>query len=172
MKIYANITNGLCFPHNDVCHFMSTHGHSFKMGYLRLDSMPYSAAIELLRGQDIIIKDASQHNKPLTDGLRYGVSTWAMIFNRAIGSDHTRVAPWTTKEMWYAAYRTDVSSKIVQRIRRLKEVYGDCGPVNIFDRSDKIRMLEKVSPAILLECHRNFKLDDKPKEMRGLINVT
>lgn len=157
IRRYANITNGLCFPpYHDVCHFMSSHGHSFKIGYLRLDSMPYSAVIHLLKGHTIQIVDATQHAKPLTDALKYGLITWCLIFNRAIGFKNLVVAKWETPEMRKAAHYSDVANKIKQRIRRLESVFGNKGPVII-------------GKNVLIKCHRNFKYDDKPTEMRRII---
>lgn len=150
MKTYANITNGLAYPHDDVCHFMSTHGHNCKMGYYRLDSMPYSAVIELLKGRPIKVVDGTAHNKPLTDGLKFGLTTWAITYNRALHTD-MGVAPWQTPEMWFNGHRSDVSRRVVQRIRRLLAVYGG-----------KTALPAILGETILVECHRNIAHDDRP----------
>jgi hypothetical protein len=159
-RIYANITNGLAYPHHEVAHFMSTHGHSCKFGYFRLDAMPYSAVIELLNGRPIRVVDATQHNKPLTDGLKYGLTTWVLVFNRGIRQpiDFREVAPWATKEMAKAALFSKQSKQLVQRIRRLQTIYGDQGSV-------------RIGPGQLVEveCHRNFRLDDKPEQLRAFL---
>ena len=158
MKVYANITNGLYFPHDEVCHFMSSHGHNYSMGYLRLDSMPYSAVIELLCGRQIKVVDASPSGKALTDGLRYGLTTWVLVFNRALRENDVRVAPWQTREMWLAAHRGKDADKIKRRIRRLESVYGNSGPV-------------QIGRQILTECTPHFALDDKPELLGAAMGV-
>lgn len=157
MKRYANITNGLAYPHDDVCALMSTHAHHYACGYLRLDSMPYSAAIELLKGRRILIIDATQHNKPLTDALRYGLPTWCRIFNRAIRINTQPVCDWETPHISRAAYTGPHAAKITQRIRRLAAVYGNSGPAII-------------GLNVLVECHRRFPYDDKPDSIKHLCN--
>jgi len=147
MKTYANISNGLAFPHDNVCMFKSTHGHNYKMGYFRIDAMPYSAVIELLKGNQIKIIDATHHSKPLTDGLKYGLTTWTLVFNRALGYD-IKVAPWQTKEMRKVSRRNGDVKKLVRTIRGLNKLFGNKGPAIIGDN-------------IYIECHQNFKYDDK-----------
>jgi hypothetical protein len=153
MKTYANITNGLAYPHDDVCHFMSTHGHNCKMGYYRLDSMPYSAVIELLNGRPIKVVDGTAHDKPLTDGLKFGLTTWAITYNRALRVS-VKAAPWQTKEMWTNAYRSSTSKKVVQRIRRLLNVFGG-----------KSALPAILGQSIVVECHRGIGHDDKPEKV-------
>lgn len=150
MKTYANISNGLAFPHDDVCMFKSTHGHNYRMGYFRLDAMPYSAVIELLKGHKIKIVDATHHDKPLTDGLKFGLTTWVLVFNRALGYD-VMVAPWQTKEMWRASRRNSDVKKLVKTIRGLNKLFDNKGPA-------------KIGENIQIECYRNFKYDDKMRE--------
>lgn len=156
MRTYANITNGLVFPHDDVCNFMSTHGHSYKVGYLRIDSMPYSAVIELLCGRSIKIVDATQHNKPLTDGLKFGLTTWLLIFNRAIGRKDVKVVKWQTPEMWKAANFYKPHEKIVRRIRRLCHIFPSKKPAIVGEN-------------VFIECYRLFKFDDKPDQLRTFL---
>jgi len=147
----ANAINGLAFPPYDgVSMFLSTHGHNCRFGYFRIDAMPYSAVIELLQGGTIQLVDATQHNKPLTDAFKFGVTTWALVFNRAIRNE-VQVAQWQTKPMWINAHSNHFKP-LVQRIRRLSEIYNPSKPAIIGDN-------------ILLEVHRNFLYDDKPKKI-------
>ena len=153
MKTYANITNGLAFPHDSVCHFMSTHAHKYSMGYFRIDAMPYGAVIELLQGRAIKIVDATSKNKELTDALKFGLTTWVLVFNRAIRNQIV-VAPWMTQEMVMAANRSKVAAKLVKRIRRLAIIFGNCGPVKIGENEQ-----------VQVRCYKNFRYVDKPEEI-------
>lgn len=151
----ANATNGLAFPPFDaVSMFLSTHGHNYKMGYFRIDAMPYNAVIKLLKGERITLIDATQHNKELPDSFKFGVTTWALVFNRALGLRNTVVAPWQTKEMLKAA-NSATHKMLVQRIRRLREVFGYQKPIRIGDN-------------IIFEVHKAFPYDDKPNEIRSI----
>jgi hypothetical protein len=148
----ANATNGLAFgPYEAVSMFLSIHGHNYSMGYFRIDAMPYLAVIRLLQGGTIQIVDATQHNKALPDSIRFGVTTFALVFNRAIGEYDLKVASWQTPEMKRAAM-SSAHKKLVQRIRRLAQVFGHSGPV-------------KMGEQIQWEVHRNFTLDDKPNQL-------
>lgn len=145
----ANATNGLAFPPYDaVSMFLSTHGHNCKMGYFRIDAMPYQAVVELLCGRPIQLVDATQHNKALPDSFKFGVTTWCLVFNRAV-RQVVEVAPWQTREM-VAAANSRQHRPLVQRIRRLANVFGLVGPA-IIDSN------------VLLEVHRCFDADDKPQ---------
>jgi len=154
----ANIRNGLAYPHDDVCAFQSQHAHHCKKcGYFRIDAMPYNAVIQLLKGNTIEIIDATHHNKPLSDALKYGVPTWCLVFNRALRLRHTTVCSWQTRAMTEIA--NDRRHKpLVQAIRKLIELYGHNGPA-VCDEN------------VLLTCHKNVDFDDKPellkKEIRG-----
>lgn len=156
--ILANISNGLVYEHDDVCHFQSNYGHSAKKGYFRIDSMPYSAVIHLLKGGTITIRDATANNKGLTDGLKYGVPTWCIVFNRAIngkGSRHIKVCDWQTPEMKRAAL--DAKHRpLVQSIRKLIKLYG-------------FRYHAIIGRNVILECERRINFDDKPKRIKELI---
>jgi len=146
----ANATNGLAFPpFGAVSIFLSTHGHNCKFGYFRIDAMPYIAVLELLQGKHIIMVDATPHDKDLTDAFRFGLTTWCLVFNRAIHQE-VQVAHWQTKPMWHNAHR-EKFKPLVQRIRRLALIYPPHQPAVIGDN-------------IILEVHRNFQLDDKPSE--------
>ena len=148
----ANATNGLAFPPYDaVSMFLSTHGHNCKFGYFRIDAMPYLVVIRLLQGETITMVDATQHNKPLTDAFKFGLTTWALVFNRAIRNE-VQVAPWQTIPMWRNAHSNHFKP-LVQRIRRLAEIYKPSKPAIISDN-------------ILVEVHRNFMYDDKPQEIK------
>ena len=155
--IYANACNGFAFPHDDVCYFMSTHGHSRSFGYFRIDAMPHSGILRLLRGEPIRVVDATQHDKPLTDGLRYGLTTFALVFNRALRRREVSVAPWQTPHMQAAAWSA-THRPLVNRIRRFAAVVGDSGPILIGD-----------GQLIEVECHQRFGMDDKPDLLREAI---
>ena len=145
----ANATNGLAFPPYDaVSMFLSTHGHSRKFGYFRIDAMPYSAVIALLRGETITMVDATQHNKPLTDGFKYGLTTWCMVFNRAI-RNFVDCADWITPDIRNVAKQAK-HKPLVTRIRRLAIMYGSTKPAIMGDN-------------VRIEVHRNFENDDKPE---------
>jgi hypothetical protein len=147
----ANATNGLAFPPFDgVSMFLSTHGHNYKIGYFRIDAMPWNAVIHLLTGGEITVVDATPSNKELPDSFRFGVTTWALAFNRAI-RERVRVAGWQTKHMAVAA-NSRKHKPLVQRIRRLKEVYGSTGAISI-------------GKQVKLEIHRGFENDDKPRQI-------
>lgn len=154
--ILANMSNGLVFKHDDVCHFQSNFGHSARNGYFRIDSMPYSGVIHLLKGGTITIVDATTHNKKLTDGLKYGVPTWCIVFNRALdfkGSRHIKVCDWQTKEMKGVAL-SDLHHKTVRTIRKLIKIYGYKRPAIIGEN-------------VILECERLVNFDDKPGAIRS-----
>lgn len=150
----ANATNGLAFPPYDaVSMFLSSHGHSYKIGYFRIDAMPYNAVIALLRGESIVLVDATPSNKALPDAFRFGVTTWCIVFNRAI-RQHVQVAPWQTREMWKAAHG-EKHRKLVGRIRRLEKVFGNCGPA-------------VIGKNVFFDVFRVFDKDDKPELIGGL----
>ena len=151
----ANATNGLAFPPFDaVSMFLSTHGHNCKFGYFRIDAMPYIAVIELLKGNQILMVDATPHNKEMPDAFKFGLTTWCIVFNRAIRQE-VKVAEWQTRDMWRNGH--DAKFKpLVQRIRRLAEIYYPNRPALFGDN-------------ILTEIHRNFEFDDKPCEIALLV---
>lgn len=144
----ANISNGLAFPHDDVCHFQSQFGHHAKYGYFRIDSMPYSAIIHLLQGNEIEIIDATAKDKPLTDAFRYGIPTWCLVINRTMKYDwkNIRVCEWQTKEMINAS---KVHEGYMHSIRKLVNLYGNTiEPITIGNQ-------------VKLTCHRLFQYDDR-----------
>ena len=146
----SNICNGLPYPHDMVCNFMSTHGHHKKDGYFRMDAMPYDAVICLLRGGAVTIIDATQHNKPLTDALKYGVPTWCLMFNRALRCK-IPVCPWMTQDMVDVA-NGPLHRPLVQRVRRLEQIFGNAGPIEI----GKQVMLECYKMYIMMIRWRNY----------------
>lgn len=151
----ANATNGLAYPPYDgVSMFLSTHGHNCKMGYFRMDAMPYMAIIHLLKGGDIQFVDATPSNKELPDAVRFGLTTWCLVFNRAIRMP-IEPSDWVTRAMVRNA-NSQVHKKHIQRIRRLMEVFGVTKPAIIGDN-------------ILLEIHRKVTFDDKPRELKLLL---
>lgn len=153
--ILANISNGLPYQHDEVCHFQSNHGHNAKCGYFRIDAMPYSAIIALLKGEQITIIDATRRHKKLTDAQKFGIPTWCLVFNRAIGKRKVKVCSWQTPEMLKVSH-SDIHKPLVQSIRKLMKYYGVICPAIINEN-------------IILSCHQNFIADDNPKRMRQLL---
>jgi len=154
----ANLSNGIAFPHDDVCYFQSNHGHNCKMGYFRHDAMPPQAIIHLLTGGEITIVDATAKNKSLTDAQKFGVPTFCLVFNRAIKRRDIKVCSWQTREMEKVAY-ADIHKKLVQTIRKLVRIYGHSGPITI---GQKMKFV----------CHAGFPMDDKPALLAEAINAT
>lgn len=148
----ANVRNGLAYPHDDLCYFHSQHGHHASFGYFRIDAMPLSAVVHLLRGEQIVIVDAGSKNR-LTDALRFGVPTWCAVFNRAVRL-WAKPAPWFTREMARAA-GSSAHRPLVQTIRKLSELYGAVRPA-------------VAGNSILLECHVADH-DDRPETLRALM---
>jgi hypothetical protein len=152
--ILANISNGLAFPHDDVSFFQSQHGHNCKMGYFRLDAMPYRAIIHLMKGEEIVIVDATRRHKPLTDAQKFGVVTWALVYNRAIGCK-VKVCAWQTPEMGRVAL-SHIHAKAVQTLRHLAKYYNPRRPAIIGDN-------------VKLVCHQGFVADDNVGRIKNLI---
>jgi len=153
----ANLSNGLPYPHDMVCYFQSQFGHQKKLGYFRMDSMPYDAVLQLLRGGIIRVIDATQHDKPMTDAQRYGVTTWCLVFNRAIRSS-VLPAKWVTRDMVQVA-RSGIHKSLVHSIRRCSQIIGAVAPAIVGEN-------------VILECHRQIKFDDKPGAIRDLLATT
>lgn len=149
----ANIRNGLAYPHDDVCYFQSQWGHHMGYGYFRLDSMPYSAVIHLLRGGSITVVDATQHHR-MSDALKFGVTTWCLVFNRALGEPKVNFAPWVTTEMLRVA-QGNLHRPTIRVIRKLIKLYGATAPL-VYDWN------------VFYDCHLGFAWDDKDKELRDL----
>lgn len=144
----ANISNGLVYPHDDVCYFQSCYGHHMSQGYFRIDSMPLRAVIALLTGDSIAIIDATRRHKKYTDALKYGVPTWCLVFNKAIGLKQVRVCDWATPEMIRLAH-SDFHDKTTHTIRKLINAYGWSRPAVIGDN-------------VILECYQGAEWDDHP----------
>lgn len=160
MKILklANITNGLAYPHDDICYFQSQYGHSRAYGYFCLDSMPYRAVRHLLLGGKIEIIDATAKNKKLTDAQKYGIVTWCIVFNRALnhkGSKFIKVCDWETKHMLSAAL-SERHKPTVRGIRKLIKIYGYQAPAII-------------GKNVLLTCYSGISWDDKPMRLKKLL---
>ena len=151
MKL-ANFSNGITYPHDNICYFQSMYGHHAKLGYFRLDSMPMVATIELLVGKELTIVDATQHNKQLTDALKFGIPTWCLVFNRAIGLRKIPVCDWATKDMIEVAH-SPIHNKTVSTIRKLVKIYGFVKPAVIGEN-------------VFLNCYSNIDWDDKPEELK------
>lgn len=132
---------------------MTGHAHSYKMGYFRIDAMPYDAVMHLLKGGSVEIIDGTQHNKPLSDALKYGVTTWALVFNRALRYSGC-VAPWETPEMRRAA-QAKRHKPLVQMIRKLADLVGSHPII--------------IGQNLHLTCHRQIAHDDKVDILRELI---
>jgi len=118
--------------------------------------MPYDAVIHLLQGGEITIIDGSSHNR-MPDALKFGVTTWALVFNRAGHVYDVKVAPWQTMEMLRTAH-SNIHRPYVNNLRKLIKYYGWSGGVKIGDG-------ERVQ----LEVHKNIKYDDKPEIIREQI---
>lgn len=155
--ILANFSNGIVYPHDDICYFQSMYGHHAKLGYFRLDSMPIRAIVAALKGERLTIIDATRRHKRLTDALKYGVPTWCLVFNRAIGYKSVPVCDWATPEMVRLAH-SDFHDKTKATIRKLSNIYGDCGPVIIGEN-------------LILECHQAAEWDDKPKRIKRKLQL-
>ncbi len=137
-------SNGLAYPHDDICFFQSQHGHHARCGYFADNAMPWSAVAHLLCGGTIEVIDASQHRR-MTDALRFGVATWCRVFNAAVcrtdaGSD------WETPEMRRAANQ---HAKLRRLIRRLWRAHGCPGVAAVCGQN------------VLLTCHQQVAFDDK-----------
>lgn len=151
----ANVSNGLAYPHHDLCHFQSNHGHHASEGYFRLDAMPLRAVVQLLVGGQIVIVDAGVRGR-LTDALRFGVPTWCAVYNRAVMlNPGIRTCPWFTRAMACAAGSAD-HRPLVHTIRKLARVYGGGRPA-------------VIGKNVLLECHGLVGHDDKPEALKDLL---
>lgn len=151
----ANISNGLVFPHDDVCYFQSQHGHRYATGYFAHNAMPFSAIIQLLLGNNVKIIDATRRHKKLTDALKFGVPTFSLVFNRAIYKRNIIVCDWQTAEMVRMAH-SHIHKPLVQSIRKLSKYFGAKKPIIIGEN-------------LVLECHQGFIGDDKPERIRRMI---
>lgn len=157
--ILANMSNGLVYAHDMTCYYQSNHAHRLKTGYFAHNAMPWDAIIALLKGYEIEIVDATVKKKVLTDAQRFGVPTFCLVFNRAIGLKTIRtlkVCDWQTLEMVKVAHG-DIHKPLVQSIRKLIKYYDWCRPAIIGDN-------------VHLTCHQNFTADDKPKQIKEMID--
>lgn len=150
----ANMMNGLAYPYHNICYFQSCYGHHASYGYFRLDSMPFDAVIHLLRGGQLIVIDATRKNKPLSDALKFGVPTWCLVFNRALGRRDIKVCDWQTPEMKRVALRNH--KPLVNTIRKLIKIYGHQKPAVIENN-------------VFLECHQEALFDDKPDMLKKIV---
>jgi hypothetical protein len=155
----ANMANGLAFPpYDDYAYFQSQYAHhAKKCGYFSHDSLSWRTLIHLIKGGKIELVDATVHNKKLTDALFFGAPTFCLAFNYALGQGHIRVCDFQTREMYRASHMS-MHRPFIRKIRKLVRLFGN----------------EKTKPLIIgdnvkLECHQNFKLDDKPLELREVI---
>ena len=153
MIVLANLSNGLAYPHDGICHFQSNYAHSRKLGYCRLDSMPLDAVRALLVGETVKVVDG-RRRPGLSEALRWGVPTWALAFNRAIGWRAVRVCGWETPAMRAAAH-SRTHKPLVQTIRKLARVYGYAHPLTLGD-------------TLLVECHV-CEHDDNPERIAELV---
>eukprot|EP00658_Telonema_sp_P-2_P004560 TRINITY_DN11695_c0_g1_i5.p1 TRINITY_DN11695_c0_g1~~TRINITY_DN11695_c0_g1_i5.p1 ORF type:complete len:226 (+),score=37.34 TRINITY_DN11695_c0_g1_i5:206-883(+) len=141
--VLANLSNGIMYPHDDVCYFASQMAHHKPQGYFNAFAMPIRAVIVLLLGGELKIVDATRHDKPLSDALKKGVPTWCLLFNRAIKARGIQVCPWQTDDM------AEVANS---RYRKLAEYYGHTQPA-------------VCGTNVHLECHAQCTFDDKPEEI-------
>lgn len=151
----ANMINGLVFPHDHVCYFQSQYGHHRSLGYFKSDSVPHEVALRFFLGDTITIVDATSHNKPYTDTQKFGVVTWCMVMNRAMNQWVDWVADWQTRDMVSAA-RSQIHKPYVQTLRKLIRIFGSKHPAIIGE-------------TVFIECHRNFKADDKPEVISKMV---
>ena len=114
--------------------------------------MPYVAVIHLLQGGSITIVDATARNKSLSDALRYGVPTWCMVYNRAIGHRQVVVASWVTREMVNIAHGA-IHKPLVQTIRKLARLYPPAASL-------------RIGVNVILESHPVCGFDDKPELLK------
>ena len=94
-------------------------------------------------------------NKPLSDALRFGVPTWCLVFNRAIGSRSVAVAPWCTREMINIAHGP-LHGPLVQSIRKLAKLFPPVQPA-------------VVGQTVILECHPLCGHDDNAAKLKEKI---
>jgi len=118
--------------------------------------MPYSVLIHILKGGSIEILDGTRRHKTMTDGQKFGVPTWCLVFNRAIGKRDSVVCDWQTREM-RAVANSQIHKPMVNTIRKLVKLYGHEG-------------LARIGKNITLTCRQNSEWDDKPKRLRRIID--
>lgn len=147
----ANMSNGLAFPHDDICYFQSNYGHKAELGYFRVDAMPPRVIVHLLGGGSIEILDGTRRHKPMTDAQKFGVPTWLLVFNRAIGIKGRRVCSWQTRDMEQIAM-SEIHDQTKDTIRKLVRVFSHSGPLEIGNQ-------------VKLFCQQNFHADDHPKRI-------
>ena len=150
--VYANMSNGLVYPHDEVCCFQSNIAHQWQDGYFRIDSLPYSGVIQLLQGGKIEIVDATKHDKPRSDALQFGVPTFCLVFNRAIGFPNESVCEWASPSMIAMAH-CHHHRPLVQTIRKLERLYGSKVPAIIGEN-------------VILTCHKLVDFDDSPEKLK------
>jgi len=156
--LVANGTNGLYFePYDDVSMFQSQFGHSKKKGYFRIDSLSYRSVIHLLKGGKIEIIDGTRKRKGLPDSFKFGVTTFALVLNRALGYGKLEVAPWQTRDMVEVAW-SQKHKPLVNRIRRMIRIFGKCEPI-------------KLGKQIELTVYNSFYLDDRPGDFKKIKDV-
>ncbi len=158
--VLANVSNGLAFPHDDICYFQSNHAHQLSSGYFARDAMPLSAVVHLLRGGELEIVDATRSSKRLTDAQRLGVATWCLVFNRAVapilpGARSVRVCPWQTREMARLAM-SQIHRPTAHTIRKLGRIFGAVRPAVIGEN-------------VLLTCHSGAVWDDQPLRLQAVL---
>lgn len=162
MKL-ANMSNGLAFPPYDgISYFQSQYGHQAKLGYFNHDALPVDSIVELLKGNVLYLTDATRKNKALTDAFKYGVPTFCLVFNRAIGLfDKTyryiKVCDWQTPEMLKVSH-SDIHKPEVQKIRKLIRIFGYKKPAIIGNN-------------VILQVHSGFIGDDKPNRIKEMVNA-
>jgi hypothetical protein len=155
--ILANMTNGLVYPHTDICYFQSCYGHHASYGYFRVDAMPLKAIVRLLTGGWVKIIDATARDKELSDALKYGVPTWCLVFNRAIRQRNIKVCDWQTPAMVSVA-NSNKHKATVQTIRKLLKIYNYTMPAIIGQN-------------VMLECHKLVSFDDKPEMIKNIVTI-
>ncbi len=155
--VLGNISNGLVYPHHQPCWFQSNHAHNYQTGYFAKDSMPWTAVINMFVNPEdtYTIVDATRRHKKITDAQKFGVPTWLIMFNGALGLNPNgkKVCPWETPEMKKAG-ASSVHHELRQQIRRVQRYYPPRGTPLILGEN------------FFLECHQNAVWDDKPDRIK------
>ena len=117
--VLANARNGLVYPHDDVCLFKSSWYHGVNRIYYRDYSMPLGAIVHLFKGGDIEIVDATVNRDHMSDGLKYGVVAWCVLYNRMLLKCNTKTCAWEDNNMVKEADKHKAYCEVLSRIAKL-----------------------------------------------------
>ena len=146
LMVLGNFPNGCVFLHEAKCFFQGEYTRK-PLGYFNRDAMPWSAITHLCQGGKIMVIDGTHiyRESEMTHAQRFGVTTWTIVFNTALGFGGDIVADWATDDMYEVAesrrwqgYRN--------AIKRVAGMYGNPGPLKMQDQ-------------VQIRC--NFSLDFK-----------